>query len=250
MASRPPPRFVVRPHDAAHARRRWLWVGGAWAASLLLTGLVVGFAARSTTPAAGEKRQLRALSEQNEALQQQVANLQRANQVADIAQQSLRGSLAEREEEISGLRADLGFYARLVGSDAQREGPRVQEVRLRPIEGTQGWDLTLSLTQNARRGDDVSGTATVTVEGLRANKVVQLAWPALGDAAQKDGIPFKFKYFQQLHATIVLPADVRPNRLRIEVTPNGGQPVSRTVAWSDALAGSTTKTEGDSDAQP
>lgn len=240
----------MRAHNAATPRKRWAWLGGAWLASLVLASVIVGLAVRSTTPAAGEHRQVRTLTLQNEALQQQVANLQRANQVADIAQQSLRNSLTEREEEISGLRADLGFYSRLVGSDAQREGPRVQEVQLRPIDGTLGWNLTVSLTQNARRGDDISGLATVTVEGLRANKVVQLPWPALGDSAQKNGMPFKFKYFQQLHATIVLPADMRPNRLRIDLAPSSGQAVTRTVAWSDAVAGSTSKTEGDSDAHP
>ncbi len=217
---------------------------------MVATGWIVGLAVHSGTPTASEHRQVRALTDQNESLQQQVANLQRANQVSDIAQQSLRSSLTEREEEISGLRADLGFYARLVGSDTQKEGVRVQEIRLRPIEGTRGWNLSVSLTQNARRNDDIAGIATVTVEGLRANKVVQLPWASLGDAAQKEGIPFKLKYFQQLHATIVLPADVRPNRIRIDVTPDGGSPVTRTVAWSDALAGAMTKTEGETDAKP
>jgi len=249
MASRPPPRFVVRPHDAFAGRRR-LWLGAAWAASLLIVGLVVGSIAHHGTPAATEERQLKALTRQNTDLQQQVANLQRAEQVADIATRSLRKTLSEREEEISGLRADLGFYARLTGGDAQREGLKVQEVRLEAVDQSHGWNLTLSLTQNAKRGDDVTGNATVSVEGLRAEKVVKLDWPALGDTAQRDGIPFRFKYFQQLHGTIVLPADFRPTRLIIKVQPTGDDPVTRTVAWGEALAGHLTPTQGEQDAQP
>jgi len=249
MASRPPPRFVVRPHDASAGRRRW-WLGAAWLASLLIVGLVIGGIARHGTPAATEARELKALTRQNNDLQQQVANLQRAGQVADIANRSLRKTLSEREEEISGLRADLGFYARLTGGDAQREGLKVQEVRLAPVDHSLGWNLTLSLTQNAKRGDDVTGTATVSVEGLRAEKVVQLDWPALGDTAQRDGIPFSFKYFQQLHGTIVLPADFRPTRLIIKVQPTGDAAVTRTVAWGEALAGHLTPTQGEQDAQP
>lgn len=249
MASRPPPRFVVRPHDASAGRRRW-WLGAAWAVSLLIVGLVVGSIAHHGTPAATEERELKALTRQNNDLQQQVANLQRAGQVADIANRSLRKTLSEREEEISGLRADLGFYARLTGGDAQREGLKVQEVRLEPVDQSHGWNLTLSLTQNAKRGDDVSGNATVSVEGLRAEKVVQLDWPALGDTAQHDGIPFRFKYFQQLHGTIVLPADFRPTRLIIKVQPAGDDPVTRTVAWGEALSGHLTPTQGEQDAQP
>ncbi|KRE94469.1 hypothetical protein ASG87_17870 [Frateuria sp. Soil773] len=242
MASRPPPRFVVRRHDDTSLRRRRLWLGAGWLASLLLTALVVGTLAWRTTPAATDRRELKQLTAQNEDLKQQVANLQRSQQVGEIATKSLRGSLAEREEEISGLRTDLGFYARLVGGDAQRQGLKVQEVRLQPVAGSHGWDLTLSLTQNARRGDEIAGKLTLAVEGLRANKVVQLDWPALGDAAQKDGLPFRFKYFQQLHATFVLPADFQPTRLRIHAQADGAEAADRTVAWQDALGDATTTT--------
>ena len=249
MASRPPPRFVVRPHDMAGQRRRWLWLGAAWLASVLLVALVTGLVVRGATPAATEHRQVQALKVENDDLKQQVANLQRASQVNEIADRSLRSTIAEREEEISGLRADLDFYARLVGGDAQRGGLRVQDIRLQPINGTRGWNLTVSLTQNAKRGEETAGTALVSVEGLRGDKVVRLDWPALGDATQKDGLPFRLKYFQELHATIVLPADFRPNRVYVSAQPAGDDAVSRAVAWNDAVGGTLTK-PGDSHAQP
>ena len=250
MASRPPPRFVVRRHDDAGSRRRGLWLGSAWLASLLLTGLLVGGLTRHAGPAASDKRQQRALNAQVDDLKQQVANLQRAAQVNDVATSSLRGTLAQREEELSGLRADLGFYSRLVGGDAQRAGLKLQEVKLQPITGSQGWNLTLSLTQNAKRDEETVGNATISVEGLRGDKVVTLDWPALGDAAQKDGLPFRFVYFQQLHGTFVLPADFRPTRLHLLIQPSSGEAVDRTVAWGAALSGNVTTAQGDQDAQP
>jgi hypothetical protein len=244
MASRPPPRFVVRPHDEASLRRRRLWLGVAWLASLLLTGFVVGTLAWRTTPAAVDHREAKKLAAENEELKQQIANLKRAQQVTEIATRSLRGTLAERDEEINGMRADLGFYSRLVGGNAQREGLKVQEVQLRPVTGSRAWNLALSLTQNAKRGSDVSGTVTLSVEGVRGDKVVALAWSQLGDAAQQDGLAFRFRYFQQLHATFMLPADFKPTRLRIHVQPEGGDAVDRAVAWNDALSGNLTTIEG------
>jgi hypothetical protein len=251
MASRPPPRFVVRKQDDRGVRQRRLWFGLAWLGSLLLTGMVVGLLARRTAPAAVDQRQLRMLRAQIDDLQQQVVNLQRAAQVNDVATQSLRGTLTQREEELNGLRADLGFYSRLVGGDAQHQGLKLQEVKLQPIAGSRGWNLTLSLTQSTRHDAEITGNALVGVEGLRGNKVVQLDWSALGDAGQKDGLPFRFMYFQQLHGTIVLPADFRPTRLRISIQSAGNEPVTRAVAWGDALSGNiTTTAQGDSDAQP
>lgn len=249
MASRPPPRFIVRPHDMAGQRRRWLWLGVAWIASLLIVALVTGLVVRRATPAATEHRQIQSLKVENDDLKQQVSNLQRAAQVNEIADRSLRNTIAEREEEISGLRADLDFYGRLVGGDAQRGGLRVQDIRLQPIEGTHGWNLTVSLTQNAKRGEETSGTVLISIEGLRGDKVTRLDWPALGDTAQKDGLPFRLKYFQELHATIVLPADFRPNRVYVSAQPAGDEAVSRAVAWTDAVGGTLTK-PGDSHAQP
>jgi hypothetical protein len=231
-----------------------LWLGLAWLGSVLLIGVLVALAAgawKGVVPRISDRRALNALTAQNEDLKQQVANLQRSQQVNDIATQALRKTLSQRDEEISGLRADLGFYSRLVGGDAQREGLKVQEVSLQPVPHSQAWTLTLSLTQNIKRDDDTSGITSVSVEGLRDNKVVQLDWATLGDASEKGGIPFRFRYFQQLHTTIALPSDFRPTRLHVTVQPENGDAVSRAVAWSDALASPVTTNQGDTtDAQP
>ena len=253
MASRPPPRFVVRRHDDNSHRWRRLWWGLAWLGSLLLVALAVGLADQHTSVAPAALRdnsQQQTLPEQIDDLKQQVANLQRAAQVNEVATQALRGTLTQREQELSALRSDLGFYSRLVGGDAQRQGLKLQEVKLQPISGSNGWNLILSLTQNAKRGNEISGNAKVSVEGMRHDKVVTLDWSSLGDAAQKDGLPFRFTYFQQLQGTIMLPPDFRPTRLRIRIQPASGTPVARAVAWNAALSGNITTAEGDRDAQP
>ena len=250
MGSRPPPRLVVRRHDDVSHRWRRLWWGLAWLGSLLAVGLLVFFLAGQNTPAAVDHKQHGALQAEVNDLKQQVANLQRASQVNEVATRALRGTLAQREKELSAVRADLGFYSRLVGGKGQRQGLKLQEVKLQPISGSRGWTLFLSLTQNAKRGSELSGHVLVSVEGMRKDKVVTLDWSALGDGAQKEGLPFRFTYFEQLQGTIVLPADFQPTRLRIKIQPESGEAVSRTVAWSAALSGNITTAEGDRDAQP
>ena len=250
MGSRPPPRLVVRRHDDVGHRWRRLGWGLAWLASLLAVGAAVHVLGVRGTPAVVDHKQQRVLLAEVNDLKQQVANLQRAGQVNEVATVALRGTLAQREKELSALRSDLGFYSRLVSGNGQRQGLKLQEVKLQPITGSRGWTLILSLTQNAKRGDEINGHATVSVEGLRKDKVVTLDWAALGDGAQKDGLPFRFTYFQQLQGTIVLPADFRPTRLRIHVQPASGETVNRTVAWGAALSGNITTAEGDRDAQP
>ncbi len=55
-------------------------------------------------------------------LQQRVATLSRSDQISREANRDLQSTLAERDEEIAALRADVAFYERLVGSTAQRRG--------------------------------------------------------------------------------------------------------------------------------
>ena len=250
MVSRPPPRFVVRRHDDVSAKRLQLWLAVAWIGSLLVTGLLVGLLSHHADPVAVDHRQQRALNAQIENLKQQLANAQRDAQVNDVATKSLRVTLTQREEEISGLRANLGFYSRLVGGDTQHQGLKLQEAKREPISGSHGWNLMLSLMQAAKRNDEITGTVTVSVEGLRDNKVVQLDWAALGNLAEKDGLPFRLMYFEQLHGTIVLPANFRPMRLHIGIQTAGEASVMQTVSWEDALSGNIITAQGGHDAQP
>jgi len=235
MTRRPPPRPSTHP-PARSGWRRHAWPALAWLGSVLLAGLMGGALTWHATPAAHRAREVAALQARIDGLEQQLANAQRDRQVTGIATASLRRTLTQREEEIAGLRADLAFYARLVGGEAQGEGLKVQQVGLQRLPGSHGWNLSLSLTQNAKRDAEVSGTVTASVQGVRGGKVVQLDWPALGDTAQRDGLPFRFRYFQALHATFVLPADFRPTQLTVHVAPSGGAPIERSIDWAAALA--------------
>lgn len=235
MSSVEPPRFVVRPHDPAAQRRRLVGLALAWAGCVLLAA-VAGFWLGDRGPLASpEHKRERQTSAENESLKQQVALLTRSEQVARIAAQELKRTLAEREEEIAGLRADLAFYARLTGGDAQRAGLSIQDVRLRRVGTSNAYNVTVTLTQNAKRGEESRGRITLALEGVRGDRLALIDWATLGGPAEKDGLPFAFKYFQQVNGTLIVPAGFVPNRLRVTAQPQGGDALVRDVAWNDAL---------------
>jgi uncharacterized protein DUF6776 len=246
MASSPTPRLVVQTVDAHAERRRRLAVAAGLVGCLLI-GLVAGWLAGRSGAGTGtiiDRGPARQLAVDNEALRQQVAVLTRDSQVGAVAATELRHTLAEREEQLNGLRNDLGFYSRLVGGGDQRQELTVQDVRLSPIARSHAWNLTVTLTQNARRGADTKGRITLAVEGLRGDKLAVLDAKALGGADQAGSLAFSFRYFQQLHTTLALPADFRPTRLRIGVDADGSDAATRTVAWADA-----SQTSGDNHVQ-
>jgi hypothetical protein len=236
MASRHPPRFVVRTlADTARERRKGLMLLAAWVASLVIVGLLVWVLAAHSPTVAANRSDARTLGADNEDLRQQVANLQRAAQVAGIAAKELTRNLAERDEEISGLRTDLAFYSRLVGGNGQRDGLKVQGARTEPVKGSpNAWNVVVTLTQNARRGEVLKGNLTLAVEGIEGSKVATLEGPALGQAAPSQGLPFSFKYFQQVQGSFTLPAGFKPTRLRVVASADGDEPVTSTIPWADA----------------
>lgn len=232
-----PPLFTVKRNDPASSRRRHL----IWAASWLVVVLVaaaLGFGlGRHTAPVvvAPSDTLPAPVASANLVMAQQIATLKRSQQVAKIAAADLRHTLADRDEQISGLRADVAFYSRLVGSGEQRSGVAVHGVHVQPIAGSHAYNVTITLTQSAPRGGDNTGQMQFTIDGVKNGKLIVLKGTQLGGRNSDNGQAYAFKYFQQLHATVILPAGFVPNRLRVIVRPKGEPEVRRAVTWTDAL---------------
>ena len=196
---------------------------GAW-------GLWTVVAPTPDTPAARAQGQ----AQQIEGLQQKVATLSRSDQISRDANRDVQGTLAERDEEIAALRADVAFYERFVGATGQRRGLTVHELQLQPQSDT-AWHFTATLTQNLNRGAVSSGRAVLSVEGMQAGKLRRLDWAALRQQPAAPGVEYSFKYFQQIEGDVVLPPGFTPLRVRVRLSPQGGAPVEQSFAWADAL---------------
>lgn len=221
----PPPRFRRGPVIAGIAVAIALVLGG-WG---LWRGLAGG-AGDEATPA-----QLRAQLRRIESLEQQVATLSRSDQISRDANRDLQATLSERDEEIAGLRADVAFYERFVGATAQRRGLSVHELTLQP-QDEQAWHFTATLTQNLNRGAVNAGRLLVSVEGTEAGKLRRLAWSDLRQQPNAPGVPYSFKYFQQVEGDLLLPPGFKPVRVIARVVPQGGAAVEQSFPWAQAAA--------------
>ncbi|MDG2519263.1 DUF6776 family protein [Lysobacter soli] len=239
-----PPGHVPEPVAAPSAARDAL-VGGR---TPLLLGVVAValffglwgawrvFAPAPDSPQAqleNRERETRSQRRQIEQLEQRVATLSRSDQISRDANRDLQSTLAERDEEIAGLRADVAFYERLVGSTAQRRGLAVHSLRLQPQNDT-AWHFTGTLTQNLNRGAVSTGQLTLAIEGTRAGKLEKLTWPVLRQQANAPGMTYSFKYFQQVEGDIFLPPGFTPVRVAVRLAPRSGAPIEQSFTWADA----------------
>lgn len=179
--------------------------------------------------------QLQQQREQIAALEQQSANLQQSDQVSRQANAKLQSTLAERDEEIAGLKADVAFYERFVGATGQRRGLSVHEFKLEP-QDAQTWHFVATLTQNLGGGKISKGKVTVALEGTQDGRMQQLDWSKLRQQPDAPGVDYSFKYFQQVEGDLLLPPGLKPVRVVVRMVPERGNVVERSLTWADAAA--------------
>ena len=231
----PIPPLVIRNNDPAHRRRVLLLLGLVWAGSLLIVAaLAASFAARPLG-APDRGAELAAAQKENDALKSRVAVLTRSEQVARAALADVQQTLRERDEEVDGLRADVAFYARLVGG-TRREGLAVHALQVRPVPGSKAWNFSATLTQSFKRGQEIKGRLTLAVQGVANGQLTTLDWGTLAQGRDPSGIEYGFKYFQQVGGTIMLPAGFAANRVIVRADGEGGR-VEQEFSWTDATRG-------------
>lgn len=218
----------------ATARRHSGWVtvvvAALWAASLAGVWVWAGHRASTGTPAATVGP-----SVPDAQLQQRVTTLQMSDKISRQANRELQQTLAEREEEVAGLRADVAFYERLVGSTGQRKGLSVHDVELRR-DSDGSWRYTAMLTQNLNRGAVSKGGLTLSVEGTRGGKLTRLNWADLLQDPQASPQRFEFRYFQRLEGSLLLPQGFVPGRVIAQVKADRGGTAEQAFAWVEATA--------------
>ena len=188
-------------------------------------------------PVAGDPRsqgrEIGRLQDDLEQQRQRVATLTRSDQISRDANRDLQGAIADRDEEIAGLRADVAFYERLVGATAQRRGLSVHALRVQPQEGP-AWHFATTLTQNLNRGAVSDGTLTLAVEGTRDGRLQKLAWGDLRQQPNAPGVPYSFKYFQQVDGDVFLPPGLTPVKITVRLQPRAGAAIEQSFTWAEA----------------
>lgn len=183
----------------------------------------------------GLQARARALAAQNTALQSQAQSLAQQQRTASTTVDVLRKTLAERDAQVQKLKQDQAFYSRLIGIDGDRSGLGVHSAALTPVTGTNAWNFVVTLVNTAENADVARGTVTLAVEGVRGGTLMTLDWKSLAGSGQADGIPFAFKFFQQVRGSLALPAGFVPNRVVVSLHPKGGSTITRRIDWKTAI---------------
>lgn len=174
----------------------------------------------------------------HELLDEERARATVAEREADVVRRAndlLRQSERQRQDEIAGLQADLEFYRRLGGANGAQAPLAVRYLELQPTQSPRVFRVNISLTQNLRRPAAVAGSVQLAVEGILNRVAKHLSNEQLVAEPGKP-LSFQFEYFQQLEQLITLPEGFEPSRLTIQLKSNSlKDPVVQSMEWDSLL---------------
>nr|WP_298132587.1 DUF6776 family protein [uncultured Pseudoxanthomonas sp.] len=240
MAAPVSSRFRIVPRDAAVRRRGTsLFFGLAWVLSVAgvwwaATHTAAPRLAQADAARERAERGIKAVQTELNTLRQRESTLARSDQISRAANAEVQEALAERDEEIAALRADIAFYERLVGSTGQRKGLTVHVAEFVPEAGGT-WRYQIMLTQTMNRGAISEGQMRFTVEGVRAGKLAAVQWDELHQQRSAPAQAYSFRYFQQLDGNVMLPPDFTPQRVKVSLHGEDAA-VEQALDWKTATA--------------
>lgn len=234
----PSPMPTLRVIDPQRARWQRRIVVGLWLATVLAAYAVGRYV--MIPDAGGLSAQLAKSEATNESMrarlsdvEQRLAIVERAEQIARLANENIQSALAGKDDEIAELRRDLAIYDRLIGPDAVKETLTVYDLRLYPAnDGSVAFRAILTQNRDVRRGSQ--GRLTLSVEGRRDERLERLAWPDLATAGEEQGLPYDFRYFQRVEGRFMLPRDFQPLSVRAVLKGREGETVERNLSWERA----------------
>ncbi|MBW4053379.1 MAG: hypothetical protein HIU85_18335 [Proteobacteria bacterium] len=233
-----PPELVIRPHAPM---RRLL---GVTLCVLGLVGLGVAFelgqyrAGYNIVSAMQQRAQLRkaiaSLESANRSLQTRIIALETVNAGHAREDQVVGRTIGDLQTRVARQTEELAFYRAVVAEGAPAIGLRVGTVRLSSSKPADNYLADVSLVRAGKTDGMTTGTVSLTVDGQAAGgKPMTLDGQALAAGGKAD-VPYDFRYYQDLHQTIVLPPGFRPDRLTVKVSSGHKDvpPLIQTFPWS------------------
>lgn len=214
------------------------WWQSAWgrtvvAVGLLTAGTVLYFIGRAGLGVDGPywlatsgdlRNEIRARDAQIRDLRQQVAELDTFKVSQEQERRELARSIGELQAEIAQQRQELEFFRGIVGSANERPGVEIRSLQVVPGIKPGVRLLRVSLVQPGTPSGTIAGSVSTLIEGRLSGKLETMPGPS---------IAYRFRYFQNLEAELILPDGFQPERITLALKPSraNAKTLTQTLLW-------------------
>jgi len=151
-------------------------------------------------------------------LRDQVAVLERSQEIDRAARENLRRDVISLQDEVQKLEEELAFYRGIVSPEDGQSGLRIQDFSISAAREPAEFRYSLMLIQALSHDRRVEGEATLIVHGRQDGQAVSFGLDELSEQSER---AFSFRYFEGLDGTLRLPADFEPEEVEVTVSPRG-----------------------------
>ena len=168
-----------------------------------------------------------------EDLSQRVAVLEKGGEVDRQAADGFRETVKSLKDQVSVLEQEVAFYKGIMAPGSADKGLRISRIDLDAINANQ-YSYAVMMTQVVDNTNYVQGEVAVNVFGLRSGEQEVIALRDLDENISELGIPFRFRYFQELKGVLNLPDGFIPQQLQVVMQSRGqnSQRVEETRNWN------------------
>tara|TARA_Y100000296_G_C5117342_1_gene228477 strand:+ start:304 stop:1044 length:741 start_codon:yes stop_codon:yes gene_type:complete len=168
-----------------------------------------------------------------EDLSQRVAVLEKGGEVDRQAADGFRDTVKDLKDQVSVLEQEVAFYKGIMAPGSADKALRISRIDLDAISANQ-YSYAVMMTQVVDNTNYVQGEVAVNVIGLRSGEQEVIALRDLDDNISELGIPFRFRYFQELKGILNLPDGFTPQQLQVVMQSRGqnSQRVEETRNWN------------------
>jgi len=147
-----------------------------------------------------------------------LAQIERQLQIDKTAYEELRGMLETSNSQIMELRNEIKFYRSIISPEDGKSGLRIQDFLLSEANGD-GVKYKLVLIQALQHSKEFQGQVSFSLKGLENGDVKVIDLARIGTQP----VTVKFKYFQNVTGTLILPKGFKPQEVKVSVSPDKRQ---------------------------
>lgn len=211
---------VVRSSSPA---LRWLYAG---AVVVLIAVIYLAFhfgmqwglqeQERSTGEIKSLRSDLREARNNLTVLRQDLENARLGNELDGKVLEDVRLQVTDLRTQIADLEEENQFYRNLMAPSENRRGLTFGTVEIGYVDQTRTYRYKVVLQQLATNHDLLNGTLDFNIVGRQNGELVVLPLSSVSDDVDSNNIKLRFRYFQNVEGTLVLPEGFEPARIDLE----------------------------------
>ena len=210
-------------HGGNDIKRELIFLGcGVLGGALIGFGLGSQFYSSSMDSMRQKVKAHAALVADHEAQQQQLVNLEMADQVNRLAQEKLRQRVTELQTERVKVETDLYVYKKLLEDDETEAGLSLESLLIREVEGeSREFNYDIVLRRKEASSQSIEATLSVEIEGQLHGIPFAVSFREADPELSEESLSVTFKYFKIVKGKFVLPEFFEPSNVVLSLYEKG-----------------------------